>query len=178
MCCVLTTRPVRCPISSHNFISFNNTSNILRYIYEKHPHNNRKCGRTRCVYYHFMLKATTHLVYTTSSYGRNCSVCCCRCCHYSTIRWLHLILYRLTRAMLTVNNDTHDASSGYFKFWQGSANGQSRIRVVVGAGGARHKGDTSNDVNSGVFAFSHQHVHCLGIHGWRSFLDYCWLNDY
>ena len=30
--------------SSHNFISFSNTSNILRYLCEKPPHNNRKCG--------------------------------------------------------------------------------------------------------------------------------------
>ena len=32
------------PISSHNFISFNNIANILRYLYEKPPHNSRKCG--------------------------------------------------------------------------------------------------------------------------------------
>ena len=32
------------PISSQNFISFNNISNILRYVYEKPPHNKRKCG--------------------------------------------------------------------------------------------------------------------------------------
>ena len=31
-------------ISSHNFISFNNIANILRYLYEKPPHNSRKCG--------------------------------------------------------------------------------------------------------------------------------------
>ena len=34
-----------CPISSHNLISFNNIYNILRYLYGKTPHNNRKCGR-------------------------------------------------------------------------------------------------------------------------------------
>ena len=32
-----------CTISSHNF-RFNNTSNILRSLYEKPLHNNRKCG--------------------------------------------------------------------------------------------------------------------------------------
>ena len=32
------------PISSHNFSQFNNISNMLRYLYEKPPHNNRKCG--------------------------------------------------------------------------------------------------------------------------------------
>ena len=31
---------------SHNCsISFNNISNIIRYLYEKPPHNNRKCGQ-------------------------------------------------------------------------------------------------------------------------------------
>ena len=32
------------PFSSHNFSSLSNISNILRYLYEKPPHNNRKCG--------------------------------------------------------------------------------------------------------------------------------------
>ena len=32
------------PVVSHNFVSFNNISNMLRYLYEKPPHNNRKCG--------------------------------------------------------------------------------------------------------------------------------------
>ena len=31
------------PNSSHNFISFNSISNILRYFNEKPPHNNMKC---------------------------------------------------------------------------------------------------------------------------------------
>ena len=34
-----------CPISSHTSISFNNISNILRYVYEKPPYNKKKCGR-------------------------------------------------------------------------------------------------------------------------------------
>ena len=34
-------------ITSHNFISCNNISNILRYLYDKPPYNNRKCGRLR-----------------------------------------------------------------------------------------------------------------------------------
>ena len=33
----------------HNFISFNNISNILRDFYEKPPHNNRKCGRRQAL---------------------------------------------------------------------------------------------------------------------------------
>ena len=32
------------PIRSHIFISLNNISNILRYLYEKPSHTNRKCG--------------------------------------------------------------------------------------------------------------------------------------
>ena len=37
------------PISSHNCISYryNNISNILRYLYEKPPYNNRECGLQR-----------------------------------------------------------------------------------------------------------------------------------
>ena len=38
--------PVGGPISSHTFISFNNISNIPRYLYEKRPHDNIKCGRS------------------------------------------------------------------------------------------------------------------------------------
>ena len=34
-------RGVPRPISVHNFIRFNNICNILRYLYEKPPHNNR-----------------------------------------------------------------------------------------------------------------------------------------
>ena len=33
-----------CPVGSRNFIRFNNISNIVRYLYEKPSHNNRKCG--------------------------------------------------------------------------------------------------------------------------------------
>ena len=32
------------PIRSHNFIRFNNIPNMLRYLYEKPPYTNRKCG--------------------------------------------------------------------------------------------------------------------------------------
>ena len=32
------------PISLRNFIGLNNISIIVRYLYEKPPHNNRKCG--------------------------------------------------------------------------------------------------------------------------------------
>ena len=32
------------PDSTHNVISFNNISNILRHFHEKPPHDNRKCG--------------------------------------------------------------------------------------------------------------------------------------
>ena len=32
------------PIRAHTFIRLNNISNMLRYVYEKPPHNNRKCG--------------------------------------------------------------------------------------------------------------------------------------
>ena len=38
-----------CPLRSHNFIGFNTVSNILRYLYGKPPHDNRKCG-CRCVH--------------------------------------------------------------------------------------------------------------------------------
>ena len=33
-----------CPISLHKFIRFNNISDILRYLYEKAPHNNGEWG--------------------------------------------------------------------------------------------------------------------------------------
>ena len=36
--------PPASPIRFHNFASFNNISNILRYLYGKPPHNIRKCG--------------------------------------------------------------------------------------------------------------------------------------
>ena len=36
----------RVPIISRNLISFNHISYVLRYVYEKPPHNNRKCGHT------------------------------------------------------------------------------------------------------------------------------------
>ena len=32
------------PFNSHNFTSFNTTSNIVRYFYEKPPYNNMECG--------------------------------------------------------------------------------------------------------------------------------------
>ena len=39
------SRALECsPISPQKFISFNNIPNIVRYVYEKPPCNNRKCG--------------------------------------------------------------------------------------------------------------------------------------
>ena len=47
-------------VSLHNFISFNNLSNRLRYFNEKPPHNNRKCGSAKACIARGHVFATMH----------------------------------------------------------------------------------------------------------------------